>query len=570
MLKRNLRLLILLIGFGLLSFVTMAQTGVRIVVVNEFANVRTVPAIGASVLGTVSAGYEFDVVTGRSGDGEWVRVNWLGTEGWVNLAPSVVLSGDVNALIVADPRSIPYAGLDGTPRAGTTSQTSGPMTAIATNGVRLRSGPSQGYPTIANIFANQQVIVTGRTNGNQWYQVIHEGFLGWAFASFIQFNSPGDINALLPIDGIGAESQISTGSSADDYFNVLRLMQSRLDLAQLSLDEIRGAWTDAALNGRASCKPYPAQPSNMTIAIPLLSAYYDRLDPLQRAFNDAMTNTRLAIKLFIEVCNQPGGANPVGSATVQGALDVINLAEGQYTRVRTRLLELLPPDRLPGTDECVLSYNGSVEILPLISASVIYADTHTSGNRITGYCFDALFGESYLFQTLQLPGSNLVSFISVSDLANPTNFIGVGRGSTDSTSTKLGPITIPENGRYLIIISDVSESTDPPNGEFALLLSNLTSASTTPELVYDETTGTVSATNSVSSVAGGTDTSTTTTTTSGTCSNISATCDQLNSCEDAYACYNAGNLSLDSETDSDDFPCNCSTNDPNLVPTNEG
>jgi len=573
MLKHTLRLMIILFGVGLLSLVATAQTGVRIVVVNEFANVRTVPAIGASVLGTVPAGYEFTIVTARSGDGEWVRVDWLGTEGWVNLAPAVVLEGDVNSLIVADPRSIPYAGTDGTPRAGTTSQTTGPMSGVATNGVRLRSGPSQGYPTIANIFANQQVIVTGRTRGNTWYQVIHEGFLGWAFASFIQLNTPGDINTLLPIDGIAAEGQVSTGTSADDYLDALRLMQSRLDLAQVSLDEIRAEWTDAALEGRASCAPYPARPSNFVISIPTLSAYYDRLNPLVNLFNDAMTNTRLAIDLFIEVCNQPGGANPVGSATVQGALDVVNLAEAQYTRIRARLLELLPPDRIPGEGECVLSYNGSVEILPLIAPGIIYADVHTPGNTITGYCFDALFGETYRFETLQLPGSNLVSFISVSPLANPTNFIGVGRGTTENASTALGPITIPENGRYLIIVSDVSETTDPPNGEFAFLLSNLTGASTTPTLVYDQETGTVNATSNVSSVAGTgnttTDTTTTgTTTTAGTCPDIAATCDQLFSCQEAFACYNSGNFSLDGNEDT--LPCNCASADPNLVPTNEG
>lgn len=574
MLKHTLRLIVMLLGFGLLSLVTAAQTGVRIVVVNEFANVRTVPAIGASVLGTVSAGYEFTIVTARSGDGEWVRVDFVGQEGWVNLAPVVVLSGDVNGLIVADPRSIPYSGVDGIPRAGTTSQTTGPFTGIATNGVRLRSGPGQGYPTIANIFANQGVIVTGRTRSNGWYQVIYEGFLGWTSSQFIQLTSPGDINSALPVDGIGAESQISTGASADDYLTLLRLMLARIDLAQLSLDEIRAEWTDAALEGRASCAPYPARPSNITVAIPLLSAYFDRLDPLVDLFNDAMTNTRLAIDLFIEVCNQPGGANPVGSATVQGALDVVNLADAQYTRIRTRLLELLPPDRIPGADECVLSYNGSVELLPLITSGVIYADTHTPGNQITGYCFDALFGETYRFETLQIPGSNLVSFVSISALANPTSFIGVARGTTENGSTALGPITIPENGRYLIIVSDVSETTDPPNGEFAFLLSNLTGASTTPTLVYNAETGTVSAEGTVSSVQGTGDTTTTTTdttgtvATSGTCPDISATCDQLFSCDEAYACYNAGNFNLDVNLDQQ--PCNCLTADPNLVPTNEG
>ncbi len=576
MLKHTSRIFIILFGFVLLSLVASAQTGVRIVVVNEFANVRTVPAIGASVLGTVNAGYEFTIVTARSGDGEWVRVDFVGQEGWVNLAPVVVLSGDVNSLIVADPRSIPYAGVDGIPRAGATSQTTGPMTGIATNGVRLRSGPGQGYPTLANVFANQGVIVTGRTLSNGWYQVIYEGFLGWVSSTFIELNSPGDINALLPVDGIGAESQISTGSSADEYLNLLRLMQARIDLAQLSLDEIRAEWTDAALEGRASCAPYPARPSNIVVPIPLLSAFFDRLDPLVDLFNDAMTNTRLAIDLFIEVCNQPGGANPVGSATVQGALDIVNLADAQYTRIRERLLELLPPDRIPGAEECVLSYNGAVEILPLIASGVIYADVNSPGSTITAYCFDALFGEIYRFETLQLPGSNLVSFISVSPLANPTSFIGVARGTSENASTALGPITIPENGRYLIIVSDVSTTTDPPTGEFAFLLSNLSGASSTPELIYDAETGTVSASSTVDSVQGTGDTTTTTdgttTTTDGTttavCPDIGATCDQLNSCQEAFACYNSGNFSLD--TNEDTLPCNCVSADPNLVPTNEG
>lgn len=565
MFKRELRLLILMMTFAMLSLVATAQTGVRIVVVNEFANVRTVPAIGATVLGTVSAGYEFRDVTGRSGDSEWVRVNWLGSEGWINLTPVTVLSGDVNALIVADPRSLPYAGLDGTPRAGTTSQTTGPMTGIATNGVRLRLGPSQAYATIANIFANQPVIVTGRTKSNLWYQVIYEGFIGWTFASFIQLNSPGDINSLLPVDGIAADGQVGTGSEADDYVALLRLMLARIDLAQLSLDEIRAAWTDAALNGRASCKPYPARPSNIVISLPLFNAYYDQLNPLQDAFNEAMENTRRAIDLFIEVCNQPGGANPVGSLTVQNALDIVNTAQAQYTRVRTRLLELLPPDRVPGADECVLSYNGQVEILPLIGTGTIYADSHTSGNTITGYCFDALFGETYRFQTLQIPPSNLVSFISISPLANPTNFIGVARGAADNPSAALGPVTIPENGRYLVIISDVSEDVAPPNGEFAFLLSNLTGSSVTPTLVYDPATGVVSAENAVSGGGG-----ITTTPVGGTsaCPDPSFTCSSLFTCAEAYACYNdIPNFSLDGNGDG--LPCNCLTPDENTVPTDE-
>lgn len=570
MLKRGLRLLILSISFALLSLVSMAQTGVRIVVVNEHANVRTVPAIGASVLGTVSAGYEFTIVTARSGDNEWVRVDFVGTEGWVNLTPVVVLSGDIFSLPVADPRSIPYGGFDA-PRAGQTGQTSGPMTAIATNGVRLRAGPSQAYPTLVNIFANQQVIVTGRNRNNTWFQVIHEGFIGWAFGTFLQFNSPGDINTLLPLDGIVADGGPPTGLGADDYVALLRLMLARLDLAQVSLDEIRAMWTDAALYGRATCKPYPARPSNIQIAIPLLSAFYDRLHPLQITFNDAMTNTRLAIDLFIEVCNQPGTGNPVGTATVQGALDTINLAQAQYARVRARLLELLPPDRLPGADECVLSYNGQVEILPLLTAGVIYADSAAGGNATTGYCFDALAGETYRFEVLQLPGSNLIPFISISPLDNPTNFIGVARGAGGSDpSTILGPVPIERGTRYLIIITDIGDDggrAELAQGDFAFLLSNVTGATVLPELVYDPATGTVSALNNVGSIPGG-DGSAPPPNGSTVCPDPTFTCSALFTCAEAYACYNGvPNFSLDANGDG--LPCGCVSDDATTVPVQE-
>lgn len=556
MMKRWLRILILSIGFASLMVLTNAQTGVRIVVVNEHANVRVIPAIGADVLGTVSAGYEFPIVTARSADFEWVRVDFTGSEGWVNLAPAVVLSGDINSLPVADPRTIPYGGF-GSPRAGVTNQTSGPMTAIATNGVRLRAGPSQGYPTLLNIFAKQQVIVTGRTASRLWYQVIHEGVLGWAFSSFLQFNSPGDANSL-PVDGIVADGGPPPSQpTADDYLALLRLMLARIDIAQESLNQIRASWTDSALTGRASCHAYPPRPSNINIAIPLLAAFFDRLDPLQRTFNDAMTNTRHAIDLFIEVCNQPGTGNPVGTATVQGALDTINLAESQYVRVRTRLLELLPPDRVPGADECVLSYNAQVEILPLLQLSTIYADSATPRDYTTGYCFDALEGSSFRVQVLQIPGSNLVPFISISPLDNPTNFIGVARANGSDPLTVLSPIPITRTTRYLIIISDIGgdNRTEAPQGQFALMVSNITGSTVQPTLFYNPATGSVEALNNVPSTAGTTDGTTPPTGGTTDCQAFTE-CATLFTCAEAFSCLQAGNFSLDTEDGVEDgIPC---------------
>src|SRR5690606_24007710 len=122
-------------------------------------------------------------------------------------------------------------------------------------------------------------------------------------------------------------------------------------LSQFSLDSIRASWTDAALQGRAVCQDYPARPSNFTIAVPLLAANYEIFNPLTIEFNSAMQDIRDAIDLFIQVCNQPGTGNPVGQATVQGALNLINRADQTVITLRQRLNELIP-DLTVGVDEC--------------------------------------------------------------------------------------------------------------------------------------------------------------------------------------------------------------------------
>ena len=52
-----LTLLLWLLGGALMM--ASAQSGIRVLVVNEFANVRITPAIGAEVLGSVPGGYVF-------------------------------------------------------------------------------------------------------------------------------------------------------------------------------------------------------------------------------------------------------------------------------------------------------------------------------------------------------------------------------------------------------------------------------------------------------------------------------------------------------------------------------
>ena len=100
----------------------LAQGAVRGVVVSEVANVRIVPALGADVVANVPGGWDF-VATGRSPDNEWLRIDFNGDEGWLHISTLVILEGDINALTVADPRTIPYGGFE-SPRAGMSNATS--------------------------------------------------------------------------------------------------------------------------------------------------------------------------------------------------------------------------------------------------------------------------------------------------------------------------------------------------------------------------------------------------------------------------------------------------------------
>ena len=539
----------------------LAQHGVTAVVVNEFANVRIVPAIGAEVLGTVPAGYLFEIVTGRSPDEQWIRVDFNGDEGWVGLAPLRVLSGDLGALPVADPRSIPYGGFE-SPRAGLTSATSPVIGRLATSGLRVRAGPSRGYPVLADAPRYTEMPLLGRTASNRWIQVNFEGTLGWVTSSFVEF-APGQNITSLPIDGIVADELPISQPVADDYLDTLYLMRARVDLAQPSLDAIRASWTDAALSGRAYCRPYPARPSSYNIPRPLLAAYYVRLEPLETLFNDAMFNVRQAIDLFIEVCNQPGTANPVGEATVIGALEIVALADQQFADLRRRLDELIPPPPELGDDQCLFSHAGEVTILPLIGLNQLIVDNLTRRFTARGYCFEATEGQSLRVELVARP-DGMVPLVAVTPLDNPTAFLGVGRGVEEEPAVRLGPIPIPVTGRYVLIVSTPDLVLVPPEqSEYGFVIVDQQTAVPGDALVLNPETGQyeftepapvvppivippLSPTTPPSSSPGQQPVSV-------ACPSLAFTCAQLSSCQEAYACLQAGNFSLDPENNG--VPC---------------
>ncbi|MDQ7024173.1 MAG: SH3 domain-containing protein [Anaerolineae bacterium] len=532
----------------LVAQVISAQSGIRVVVVNEFQNIRISPALGATVIDTVNAGFVFDTIDARSGDSQWLRIQYQCSEGWINLAPLVILDGDINSLPTADPRSVPFGGFE-SPRSGFTDQ-QGAVTAAATDGLRVRSGPSRAYPTLANINFNQAFTITGRNDCGNWYQVNFEGTLGWVSSAFVQILG-GDVFQT-PVGGIVAQTAPPSGESRDDYIAMLRLLRDRIIIAQESLNDIRASWTDAALQGRATCQAYPPRPSNINVPTPMLAAFFVPLDTLVTDFNDAMFNTRQAIDIFIQVCNQPGTANPVGQATVQGALGIINLAEQQYAALLQRLAELIPDDNV-GPDECLLVYNNKSEILPRIGVGTIYLDDFNRRTFARGYCFDAIETQILVLQTLPIPESDLDVFVAISALDDPSNFLLVNQAS-DGQSLTVGPLVMTRSTTYLLIIADLGSEGRAPIGQFAFLLSDVTFGTGTQNLAWDPATGSVILEDAVQTsqttigpdglpvVDTGGSTSPTT-----VCPSLSFTCNDFFTCEEAQACYDAGNFLLDDE-----------------------
>jgi uncharacterized protein YraI len=556
---RRLSWLVLLVTTFILSLSTtlaqpIARGSVEIVVNRDDVNVRIAPALGAEVIGFVDAGWR-TTANGRSPDSQWLRVDFNGNEGWIGFPVITVVSGDVNALPVGDPRSIPYGGFE-SPRAGSTSASSPVSGRLADSGVRLRAGPSTAYPVLANPLRYSVFPLLGRTANNAWIQVNFEGTLGWVTASWVEIQNGASIIEL-PIDGIVASSVPLSEETRDNYYGVLQLMLDRLNLAQPSLDQIRGTWTTVALGERSACQNFPARPSDINIAQPLLAAFYDTLDPLRVDFNLAMGQLRLAIDLWIEACGQPSPPNGVvGAATVSGALNAIQIVDAKFADLRARITALLPSFEL-ASDECLFTFEEQFDILQILQLGQVFRQELTPRRPVAGYCFDATVGQSIRIELLQIRG-NLRPLVSFSPFNNPTQFLGVSRNLTGEDVVTLGPISITADGRYLIVVSDESdERNEPLFSDYVILVTNVAGIPLPGPGLGIDAQGQVVVNPVQPSLISTPFPSITLTGTPSTgvvvCPSLSFTCTQLATCAEAQACRAAGNFTLD--TNVNGIPC---------------
>lgn len=551
--------------------IPIPPSGISIVVNRDEVNVRLLPAIGAEVVGYVNAGQVFDNVQARSGDNQWFRVDFAGQQAWIGAPVVSVLNGaDINALPVADPRTIPYGGFE-QPRAGITSVTSPITGRLVDSGLRVRGGPGRAYPVLANAPRYTIFSLLGRTADNTWWQVNFEGTLGWVDSRFVQeISSPEAFN--LPVDGIIADGLPVSGPTGDSYADTLRLMLARLDLAQPSIDRMRELWNAIALGGQAQCGDYPARPSDYNIPLPLLSAFNGTLGPLETDFNRAMAAVRQAIDLFIDACStsQPAqGLIGVGGAAI--GLQAVNDADTLFADLRARLLALIPDDRVPTDNECLFTFNNNSEIVQRLISGQAILITWDEREYVRGLCFDGTAGEIYRFELVRANG-DVSPQVLIAGFSDPASFIATGRLTPDNSYLGISNITIPQTGQYLIVLNDFGNDTRPlPSGDVALLLTNITGFSTSlaPGLELDEATGQVVVNPILEPLIGGADGSGSQIIQQAvTCPDATFTCAQLSSCDQARAClFNSGNLSLD--PDGDGIPCeeNLCSGGASTVPT---
>lgn len=446
----------------------LAQGTVRFVLNRDNVNIRLLPALGAEVIAFANAGTTF-VADARSQDSEWLRINFAGEEAWIGVAVVSVLQGDIDSLPVRDPRFIPYRGFE-SPRSGFTDADSEIRGRLAESGLRVRSGPGRAYIVLADAPRFTVLPLLGRTADNAWLQVNFEGTLGWVATRFVEIQDNRNILEL-PVDGIVASDPPFDFESEEELVGILRFMRERLDLAQISLDTQRAAWTDAALGNAPFCGGYPSRPTGFNIPRRTYQRYFNTLDPLIVDFNDAMTNIRNAIELQIDVCDRPQASVVLTSTpVVTGGLDLVNAADRQVALLRQRIDELLPEF---GPDDCIFQFQGYIDVLRLIRQQEIIVDNFDEGNLVTGYCVDANELDTLRVELLR-DGSNYDVLIAVSPLNNPTDFLGSATGdpSENENLTIINNIPIPLTGRYLIIVSIEPPDDEFAEGDFALYVNN--------------------------------------------------------------------------------------------------
>ncbi len=322
-----------LAGPGLLPALIRAQGAVTVTPNRDYVNVRLWPAIGATVIGSLEPG-DVMTATGRSVDNDWVRIDFLGSEGWVGLLV-VDVTGSLAGLPLADPRTIPYNS-NVVPGAGG-GNLAGPLTArLEDSGVALRAGPSTAYPILQNLPRYAEVSVTGRVASNRWVQVSWEGLIGWAVTSAFTFQSPGDIVVNdLPVVPPAADIGVRlSDANARDRFLVVDEIRRHLDRARATLDVIAPAWTALRAGHWPEVCSAPPVMDTYWLGSVERNAYPDLIEAVA-VLNQGINDLNNAVQWWLEACN--GHPDNIPGVAIAGGPSALERARTAFDDVLIRI-----------------------------------------------------------------------------------------------------------------------------------------------------------------------------------------------------------------------------------------
>jgi uncharacterized protein YgiM (DUF1202 family) len=146
----------------------------------DLLNLRQSPNCECSVLAKIGRGETYPLV-GSNADRSWWQVNVNGTIGWVYAGFVEVL----NAL------NVPVTDQSSTPQPAATGHT---ITALVVT--IIRSGPGNRFAFLGQMPVDAVAHVVGRNANNTWWQVNHNGTVGWVRATSVRIQPDTTVNRI--------------------------------------------------------------------------------------------------------------------------------------------------------------------------------------------------------------------------------------------------------------------------------------------------------------------------------------------------------------------------------------
>jgi uncharacterized protein YraI len=199
--KTFVRILVPLLLALLLVSPSIAQGDTFRVTASQI-NVRSGPGIEYDVIGYVLGGTSYSIVA-YSPTGNWIKLNFTNTQGWVFRHLGLVQSSS-NISIVNPPASVPASNSNMTVPIPSVDMVSGfnadyfYSTVGVSAALNVRNGAGLGYRILTIIPYGKRATPLARSADGTWILVNYNGVTGWVYFSYV-VPPPGMVLAALPV-----------------------------------------------------------------------------------------------------------------------------------------------------------------------------------------------------------------------------------------------------------------------------------------------------------------------------------------------------------------------------------